>query len=123
MLKQCKKILGALVLAIVLLPVTVSHAEAQTGIRSYDMGHYQHAKEVLSQENPKFLTQFQTLRKEIKLIDSSDKQAQYTALMRFFTYLPPPLCLFRCARWLAWSLPTERIMMTRRALRLAFAQP
>ena len=69
MLKQCKKILGALVLASVLLPVTASLAAAQTGIRSYDMGHYQHAKEVLSQENPKFLTQFQTLRKEIKLID------------------------------------------------------
>lgn len=57
---------------------------AQAKIPTYYMGHYEHAKVVLQQEYPAFLTAFEQLQKEVSALDSSHKQAQHDALMRFF---------------------------------------
>ena len=81
-----KKVLG-FVLAAGLLVATFGTARAQVGIPSYYMGHYRHATQVLKQEYPAFLTAFQSFQDEIKTIDSSNRQAQYDALMRFFPFI------------------------------------
>ena len=110
MFKQCKKILGALIVASALLPVTACVAAAQSGIRSYDLGHYQHAKDVLSQENPTFLTEFQALREEIKLTDSSNTRAQYEALMRFFPSIEALANMEVEPNEDSWTLQTEVVV-------------
>ena len=116
MFTQCKKILGSLVVAGFLLPATVGVATAQTGVPSYYLKHYQHAKEVLQQELPNFLTEFQTLQEEIKTTDSSDQQAQFDALMRFFpsieemAYLDSYVANKRDENGVLWDLQTEVIV-------------
>ena len=87
MLKQCKKMLGVLLLAGFLFPATATLAAAQAGIAPHYMGHYRHAAKVLKAQYPDFLSAFQALQDEIKTVDSSNKQAQYDALMHFFPFI------------------------------------
>ncbi len=49
--------------------------------------HYAHAKQVLEQQYPEFLTAFQTLKDEVETINSTDKQAQREVFMRFLPYI------------------------------------
>lgn len=66
---------------------TLGVARAQAGIPDHYIGHYHHATQVLQQEYPTFLTAFEAFQDEIKTIDSSNKQAQHDALMRFFPFI------------------------------------
>ncbi len=76
------------VLGIVGLFALVSFLTPQTYAQAYDtQKHYVHAKKVLEQEYPEFLTAFQTLKDEVKTINSTDKQAQRDAFMRFLPYV------------------------------------
>ncbi len=83
MKKLSKLMLGLFVFAGFLAP----QAFAQDDTRGITLKYYRHAKQVLQQEYPEFLTAFQALKDEIKTVDSSNKQAQFEALMRFFPFM------------------------------------
>lgn len=91
-------------------------AHAQTGIPPYYVDHYRHATQVLQQEYPGFLTAFQALQEEIKPLHSSNKQAQYEALMRFFpaieemTYMDSFVATEPDKNGVLWDLQTEVIV-------------
>ncbi len=82
MTKACKLFLGVFML-LGLLAVQVTAQNYTEGIAPRYLKYYAHAKEALEKEDPAFLTAFQTLQEEISTIDSTDKQAQLDALMRF----------------------------------------
>ena len=82
MTKVCKLLVGVFMLIGFLAPQAMAQDNTQ-GIAPRYLKYYAHAKEVLEQEDPAFLTAFQTLQEEISTIDSTDKQAQLDALMRF----------------------------------------
>ena len=82
MTKGCKLLVGVFTLIGFLAPQVMAQDNTQ-GIAPRYLKYYSHAKEVLAQEDPAFLTAFQTLQKEISTIDSTDKQAQLDAFMRF----------------------------------------
>ncbi len=110
-----QKVLAA-VLAVGLLITSFGLANAQSGIPSYYWGHYKHATQVLQQENPAFLTAFKAFEDEIKTVDSSNKQAQYDALMRFFpaieemAYMDSYVANKRDANGVLWDLQLEVIV-------------
>ncbi len=82
MAKVGKLLIGIFMLIGFLAPQVMAQDNPQ-GIAPRYLKYYTHAKEVLKKEDPAFLTDFQTLKEEISTIDSSDKQAQLDALMRF----------------------------------------
>ena len=68
-----------------LLPmVSVAQSYAPAGVPSYRTENYKHAKQVLQEQLPEFLTQFDTLRDEISRLEDTDKSAQYKAMMDLF---------------------------------------
>ena len=54
------------------------------GIASYHIPNYIRAQEILSDQCPKFIKQFQTLARQLVDLQSDDQQGQYKALMDFF---------------------------------------
>ncbi len=110
-----KKLLAALILTGLLIPAVFVIARAQSGIPSYYMAHYNHATQVLQQEYPSFLTAFQALQEEIKTIDSSNKQGQLDALMRFFPFIENLAHMDASVsdtyeNGVKWDLPTEVVV-------------
>ena len=54
------------------------------GIASYHIPNYIRAQEILSDQDPKFIKQFQDLAVQISGLQSDDQQGQFKALMDFF---------------------------------------
>ena len=54
------------------------------GITTYNMQDYIHAKKVLKEQYPEFLTEFNLLAQNIADLQSTDEAGQYQALMEFF---------------------------------------
>lgn len=77
-----KKMLAVLAVAMIAVPMAFSNAQAT--IAPYHLNHYKHAINVLQQENPAFLSAFNSFREEIKNTNADQKQEQFEALMRFF---------------------------------------
>lgn len=82
MAKLCKFTLSLLVLVGFCVPQLFAQ-DLPKGIAPQFAKYYTHAKEVLEQQDPGFLTDFQTLQEEISTINSTDYKAQFEALMRF----------------------------------------
>ena len=82
MAKLCKLTLSLLALVGFCAPQLFAQ-DLPKGIAPQFAKYYTHAKEVLEQQDPEFLTDFQTLQEEISTINSTDYKAQFEALMRF----------------------------------------
>ena len=65
--------------------------------------HYVHAKEVLEQEYPEFLTAFQTLKKEVSAVNSTDKKAQFEIFSRFLPYIDHMADMTAFDTWDRWE--------------------
>ena len=65
--------------------------------------HYAHAKKVLEQQYPEFLTAFQTLQEEVNTINSTDKKAQSEIFMRFLPYIDKMADLTAFDTWDQWE--------------------
>lgn len=82
---QNKVVLGFLAVVGLLIPqFTFAQQAPVAGIAPYHMSNYLHAKKVLKEQYPDFLTQFNQLAQDISYLKDTDKAGQYDALMRFF---------------------------------------
>ena len=64
--------------------VAQNNPSYESGIASYHISNYFHAKRVLKDKYPDFFVQFSNLETAIASTQDTDKQAQFKALMDFF---------------------------------------
>ncbi len=92
------------VLGIVGLFALVSFLTPQTYAQGYGtQKHYAHAKEVLEQQYPEFLTAFQMLQEEVKSVNSTDKKAQFEIFSRFLPYINHMADMTAFDTWDRWE--------------------